>query len=96
MPALTFIGWLAFGPRGKVRRGDLLPSLIWPVVWLVSTLALGPVVSWYPYPFVDVTQIGYGRTLFNCVVIAVLFLGLATAARWADRRLAPDRDTITS
>lgn len=99
VPALTFVGWLTFGPRGKVRREDLLPSLIWPVLWLVSTLALGPVVNWYPYPFIDVNQIGYGRTLINCAVIAVLFLTLAAVARWADERLptpAPDRDTISS
>ena len=99
VPALTFVGWLAFGPRGKVRRDDLLPSLIWPVVWLVATLALGPLVSWYPYPFINVDEIGYGRTLLNCAVIAVLFLGLATVAWWADRRLptaAHDRDTISS
>ncbi|MDN5768855.1 MAG: Pr6Pr family membrane protein [Humibacillus sp.] len=99
VPALTFVGWLIFGPRGKVRRNDLFPSLIWPVLWLVSTLALGPVVNWYPYPFIDVNQIGYGRTLINCAVIAVLFLALAAVARWVDERLpapAPDRDTISS
>ncbi len=99
VPALTFIGWLAFGPRGKVRREDLLPSLIWPVLWLVATLALGPFVNWYPYPFINVNQIGYGRTLINCAVIAVLFFALAALARWADERLpttASDRDTISS
>ncbi|OFE15854.1 hypothetical protein BA895_04890 [Humibacillus sp. DSM 29435] len=99
VPALTFVGWLAFGPRGKVRREDLLPSLIWPVLWLVATLALGPFVGWYPYPFINVDQIGYGRTLVNCALIAVLFFALAAAARWADRRLptrVPDRDTISS
>ena len=66
VPALTFIGWLAFGPRGKVRREDLLPALIWPVLWLLATLALGPFVKWYPYPFINVDQIGYARTLVNC------------------------------
>ncbi|MEO6999882.1 MAG: Pr6Pr family membrane protein [Terracoccus sp.] len=99
VPALTFIGWLAFGPRGKVRREDLLPSLIWPVLCLVATLALGPFVNWYPYPFINVNQIGYGRTLINCAVIAVLFFALAALARWADERLpttASDRDTISS
>ena len=99
VPTLAFVGWVTFGPRGKIRREDLLPSLIWPVLWLAATLALGPFVNWYPYPFIDVNQIGYGRTLLNCAVIAVLFLALAAVARWADERLptpAPDRDTISS
>ena len=86
--SLTFAGWVAFGPRGVVRREDLLPSLIWPVAWLAATLALGPLVDWYPYPFLNVDPIGSGRTLLNCAVIAVLFLALAALARWADRRLS--------
>ena len=96
VPVLTFVGWLVFGPRGLVRREDLLPSLIWPVLWLAATLALGPFVGWYPYPFINVDQLGYGRTLLNCTVIAVLFLGLAALARWGDRRLPGDRDTMAS
>ncbi|EWS99853.1 hypothetical protein N865_20160 [Intrasporangium oryzae NRRL B-24470] len=94
VPALTFIGWVAFGPRDRVRREDLLPALIWPVGWLVATLALGPVVDWYPYPFLNVSQIGVGRTLLNCVLIAALFLGLAGTALWADRRLDSARATM--
>jgi hypothetical protein len=94
VPALTFIGWVVFGPRRAVRREDLLPTLVWPVLWLVATLALGPLVAWYPYPFINVDRIGLGRTLLNCAVIALLFLGLGALARWADQRLPGDRDTM--
>ncbi|MCU1535841.1 MAG: hypothetical protein JWP82_192 [Humibacillus sp.] len=96
VPTLTLIGWIAFGPRGFARREDLLPSLVWPVLWLVATLALGPVVGWYPYPFLDAGSIGLGRVLVNAVAIAALFLALAAAARWADRRLDPNRDSMVS
>jgi hypothetical protein len=96
VPVLTFVGWLAFGPRARVTREDLLPSLIWPVGWLVATLALGPLVDWYPYAFLDVARIGLGRTLLNCAVIAVLFLGVAALALWADRRLSRERATMNA
>ena len=96
VPALAFIGWVAFGPRAKVTREDLLPSLVWPVLWLAATLALGPFVDWYPYPFIDVDRIGLGRTLVNCAAIAVLFLALAALALWADRRLSRDRATMSA
>ena len=96
VPVLTFVGWAVFGPRGKVTREDLLPALIWPVLWLVATLALGPLVDWYPYPFLDVGSIGLGRTLLNCAVIALLFLALAALALWADRRLSRDRATMNA
>jgi hypothetical protein len=96
VPVLAFVGWAVFGPRGTVTREDLLPSLIWPVLWLASTLALGPFVDWYPYPFLNVDRIGVGRTLLNCAAIAVLFLGLAALALWADRRLSRDRATMNA
>ncbi|WP_344063524.1 Pr6Pr family membrane protein [Terrabacter lapilli] len=59
-----------------------------------SALALGPFVGWYPYPFLDVAKIGYGWTLLNCALIAVLFLGLGSLALWADRRLSRRRATM--
>lgn len=96
VPALTFVGWLLFGPRGRITRDDLLPALIWPILWLAATLALGPFVDWYPYPFLNVGRIGLGRTLINCAVIAVLFLALAALALWADRRLSRDRATMNA
>lgn len=96
VPVLAFVGWVAFGPRHHVTRDDLLPSLAWPVLWLVATLALGPFVDWYPYPFIDVDTVGLGRTLVNCAVIAVLFLALAALALWADRRLSRERATMNA
>jgi hypothetical protein len=91
VPVLTFVGWIAFGPRGFVTRRDILPSLIWPVAWLVATLGLAPLTRWYPYPFLNADTIGWGRVLVNCVGIAVLFLLLAALALWADHRLPGDR-----
>ena len=96
VPSLTLVGWAVIGPRRKVTRDDLLPSLIWPVLWLAATLALGPFVGWYPYPFLNVGTIGLGRTLLNCAVIAVLFLALGALALWADRRLSRERATMNA
>jgi hypothetical protein len=96
VPSLTWVGWAVFGPRRKVSRDDLLPSLIWPVLWLATTLTLGPFVGWYPYPFLNVGTIGLGRTLLNCAAIAVLFLALGALALWADRRLSRGRATMNA
>jgi hypothetical protein len=97
VPLLTFVGWVAFGPRGYLRRGDVLPALAWPVLWLVATLGLAPVTHWYPYPFLNVDDLGWPTVLVVCLVIAVLFLALAGLALWADGRLpgadrSPGRD----
>ncbi len=87
VPVLAFVGWIVFGPRGAITRGDLLPALAWPVLWLVVTLTLAPVVRWYPYPFLDVGRLGAAAVAVNCAFVAGLFLVLSAVAFWADRRL---------
>jgi len=86
-PLLAVVGWLVFGPRGLVSRDVVLLSAIYPLAWLVFTLVRGAVIDWYPYPFVDVVTHGYLRVAVNCLVVAVLFLGLGFGALALDRRL---------
>ena len=73
VPALALIGWVVFGPRGRIQRGDLLPSTIYPALYMAWTLVHGAASKWYPYPFTDVGQHGYPVVLLNaCGVIALL------------------------
>ena len=73
VPALAVVGWLVFGPRGRVQQRDLLPSAIYPALYMVWTLLHGAATDWYPYPFVDVSEHGYAVVLLNaCGVIALL------------------------
>jgi hypothetical protein len=87
VPVMAVVGWLMLGPRGLVSRRVAWLSLIFPACWLVFTLIRGAIAHWYPYPFIDVTQLGYGGAAVNCVWVAVLMLGLAAGATVLDRRL---------
>ena len=87
VPILAVGGWLWVGPRGRASQAELLPSLALPVVWLVLTLLGGALSGWYPYPFLDVDDLGYARVAVNCVGVAVLFLLNAAGAIGLDRRL---------
>ncbi len=91
VPVLAVVGWLAFGPRGVARRTDLLPSLAFPVAWLVWTLAAGAVTGWYPYPFLDVGGRGYVAVAVTCVGVAALFSGMVALAVAVDPRLPGER-----
>ena len=59
-----------------------------PVLWLACTLVRGALVSWYPYPFVDVGRHGYAAVLANCVGVAALMLAIAAAMVASERRMA--------
>lgn len=86
-PVLTVLGWLAFGPRRMITGRVILGAALFPLAWCAFALIRGPFYDYYPYPFVNVIDLGYARVLLNIVIIAVLFLGLATVARWLDGKL---------
>jgi hypothetical protein len=86
-PIAGVLGWLLFGPRGLTDWRIVGWSIVYPVLWLVFTLVRGAFVGFYPYPFVNVDEHGYGRVLLNCLLVAVLFLALAAGATTLDRRL---------
>ncbi|WP_414939898.1 Pr6Pr family membrane protein [Amycolatopsis sp. cmx-11-51] len=87
-PLMCVAGWLLFGPRGQLSWRVLSWSLLYPLGWLAVTLVRGALVGFYPYPFVDPGINGYGGVAFNCVLIGVLFIGLAAAAVGFDRTFA--------
>jgi hypothetical protein len=93
VPVMTVVGWLAVGPRGLVAARTVWLSLIFPVCWLAFTLIRGAIAHWYPYPFIDVTKLGYFRAAVNCVWVALLLLGLSAGARlldgWLSSRARP-------
>lgn len=93
VPVMTVVGWLAVGPRGLVTARTVWLSLIFPLCWLAFTLIRGAIAHWYPYPFIDVTQLGYFKAAVNCVWVALLLLGLSAGARlldgWLSSRARP-------
>ena len=86
-PLLTLFGWLLFGPRKQFDPTSVGVFVLWPIAWIVFVLSYGAQTSWYPYPFLNVVDHGYGRVLLNCLVIAILLLGLAFGASALDRRV---------
>ncbi len=89
VPVMAIVGWLLAGPRRLVSPRSAWLSLTFPLCWLGFTLVRGAIAHWYPYPFIDVTHLGYGRAAVNCVWVAALFLGLAAGATVLDGRLGP-------
>lgn len=95
VPLLAVVGWVRLGPRRRASTADLGPFLVLPVFWLGYTLIRGAIVDWYPYPFIDVLEHGYGVVALNCLGVGLLMLLLAWAAVRADQRLAAP-ETIPS
>jgi hypothetical protein len=87
VPIVAVAGWVVFGPRGLINWRDIGWAALVPLAWLGFTLIRGPIVDWYPYPFLDVRDHGYPRVLVSCALVGLLFLALAAGARALDRAL---------
>jgi hypothetical protein len=60
-----------------------------PLTWGAYTLVHGAISGWYPYPFVDLGELGYGGVLLSYVGVFALFLACGGLALVADRQLSP-------
>ncbi len=90
VPLLGVVGWLIFGPRPRVTRRVILLALIWPFAWLVVTLIMGGLRGWYPYPFLDIDQVGGGTVAIASLGIAALIFA-GSALLWLGDRKLPER-----
>ena len=86
-PWLTLLGWLLFGPRPRITWSTVARAMIWPAAWLLYTFVHGAVSGWYPYPFLDVTELGYPVALRNTALVLALGILLASAYKLLDDRL---------
>lgn len=83
-PVMAFVGWLLFGPRPRIDRATFGWAFGWPLAWIAYTFVRGAVVDWYPYPFLDVGEIGYPDALRNTGFIVVGSVVLLLLLRWFD------------
>jgi hypothetical protein len=89
VPALAIVGWALFGPRPRVDRSAQIWSVVWPLAYLGYVLIVGGISDWYPYPFLDVDEKGWGHVLGASVGITAVVLAFIAAATAVDRRVKP-------
>jgi len=84
-PPLYVLDWLFFVPKGAVGWKVGVASLGFPAVYVVWTLTHGALTGWYPYPFLDVPELGYPRTFANIAGLVAAFLLLELVLAGIDR-----------
>lgn len=81
-PAFLVLDWLIDPPGTTLRWRDALLWLVYPIAWLAFTLVRGALDGWYPYPFLDPANGGYGAVAAMVVGITVGFGALAVVLIW--------------
>jgi hypothetical protein len=80
-PVVVFADWFIDRPSLYISYRQAFNWLIFPIIYLAYSLIRGSVVSWYPYPFLNPGNGGYGKVFLVSLGIsafaAILCLLLA-------------------
>jgi len=80
MPCVIVLDWLLQPPRIKLDRKLILQCLIFPAIYLAYVLVRGSHAGWYPYPFLNPSNVGG----YSGVAIYAVGIGAASlVASWS-------------
>jgi hypothetical protein len=86
VPVMYVAFWIFFVPKSGLRWKNPLSWVIYPIIYSAWILIRGAISGRYPYPFVNVGQLGYPQVLLNSLVLLIIFLvigfAVVTVARW--------------
>lgn len=98
VPIMALVDWIIFMPHGKIKLYHAFIWLIYPIVYDIFVMIRGTfggplrisadgVASYYPYPFIEVTTLEWGRVALITAGMVVGFIGLGLLMIFIDRTL---------
>ena len=79
IPVYFILFWFIFVLSQDLKWKNAFPWLIYPILYIVYAIILGGITKFYPYPFVDVNELGYAKALTNSLIVLVLIFLLSLA-----------------
>lgn len=89
IPVLMYVYWLMFCSRVTVEWKQLSKWLLFPLGYVVFTLVRGHFSGFYPYPFLNVAELGFGSVLLNSCFVLLLMLLIMAALYVLGKLLRP-------
>lgn len=77
MPLLFVLHWWLAVPKATLRWVQIAWWQAYPATYFAYALARGALTHWYPYPFLDVTALGYPQVLLNACAVLLAFVAVA-------------------
>ena len=98
-PLVLLADWLIDPPDVRIPFRRALVWLAFPIVYLIYSLIRGPIVDWYPYPFLNPDNDGgWAGVAAVCVGIAIGVIVMTWLVIWVGNhlRLAARREPARS
>ena len=86
IPILFVYYWFKSDLNEKLNYKLLWKILIFPAIYLIFVLIRGNFSAYYPYPFINVSTIGYSQTIVNAILVVVAFIIVSLAYIRISRR----------
>lgn len=77
IPLIVIIYWYLYENKSLVTYKNIPKWLIYPSIYLVCILIRGKFSNFYPYPFINVTNLGLLKVCINSILLMALFVGLS-------------------
>lgn len=74
IPFLFLVYWFIAVPKQSLQWKNVFSWLLYPLFYSFYILIRGYLTGLYPYPFMDVTQLGYPTVFKNCGYLVIVFL----------------------
>lgn len=76
VPLATGLFWIIYGRTHRITYASVGKWLLYPLVYLIYIIIRGYFSDFYPYPFIDVSVLGYAKVSLNAMLVAVVFTGI--------------------
>lgn len=77
MPLFVIVFWYLYENHKATSWKSFPKWLVFPSLYLVYILIRGHFSNYYPYPFMDVTQLGFNKVLLNSGILVLVFVAVA-------------------
>lgn len=74
IPLYMLVYWFIFDTKEKIKFRDAIMWVLYPLFYLIFILVRGHFCNYYPYPFLNIQEIGTDMALVNSTLILILMV----------------------
>lgn len=87
-PLLVLGYWVSFANKSNLEYKQAVIWLIYPLFYVAIIVVRGIMIDKYPYPFINVVELGYPKALLNTLIILIVFYLVSILFIFAGKKLA--------
>jgi len=90
---LVFLGfWIFFVNKQTLQYKHAFAWLLYPMIYIIFIVIRGYFINQYPYPFINVVELGYPKAILNAFFCLIVFYILSIFLIWIGKKLARIRE----